>query len=306
MDYGSGRSLIDFSSQKRSLSDFNDEILLHILCFVSPKTAIQTSILSKRWRYLWTSIPALYFTQDSETKHELINFVEQGLSIQVPPRSIQFKLVGHMDDSCPVEALIFAEGSCHVLEHLHLEDCLWKNIKTVTISSSKLKKLIIDEANCPLPNVSNRSDQFVIHGDDLKKFTYSGQFYFDYCILNPALLEEVTINVEVWPQNITPNWDEDHDFLIKWYWDQNFIANRIMKLLRRVSHALNKLIFGDTTITLLAENREFQDNMPYFTNLKHIELNAVYSFDLKKYEVWHKLIQRSPQIERLDMLGVTL
>lgn len=59
---------IHFSNQKKKkkmdedrISELGDAILLHILCSINIKQAVQTSILSKRWQNLWTSISHLNF-----------------------------------------------------------------------------------------------------------------------------------------------------------------------------------------------------------------------------------------------------
>ncbi|KAF3332941.1 F-box protein [Carex littledalei] len=43
------------------ISNLPNEILAHILSFVSTKEAIHTCILSKTWKYIWTAVPTLEF-----------------------------------------------------------------------------------------------------------------------------------------------------------------------------------------------------------------------------------------------------
>jgi hypothetical protein len=54
------------------LGDMPDCILHHILSFMETRDAIRTCALSKRWRYIWTSIPCLYFNSKSFTR--LVDF----------------------------------------------------------------------------------------------------------------------------------------------------------------------------------------------------------------------------------------
>ncbi|KAJ1688805.1 hypothetical protein LUZ63_012960 [Rhynchospora breviuscula] len=47
------------------ISSLPDEILTHILSFITTKEAVQTCILSKRWRNTWASVPVLKFEYDN-------------------------------------------------------------------------------------------------------------------------------------------------------------------------------------------------------------------------------------------------
>ncbi|KAL2337949.1 hypothetical protein Fmac_012395 [Flemingia macrophylla] len=44
------------------LSDMPDCLIHHVLSLMETKYAMQTCVLSKRWRYLWASVPCLHFT----------------------------------------------------------------------------------------------------------------------------------------------------------------------------------------------------------------------------------------------------
>ncbi|KAJ0785496.1 putative F-box-like domain superfamily protein [Helianthus annuus] len=46
------------------LSVLLDDLILKILSFIGLKDAIQTSVLSSRWRFMWTSVPHLSFSSD--------------------------------------------------------------------------------------------------------------------------------------------------------------------------------------------------------------------------------------------------
>jgi hypothetical protein len=51
----------DIDGNNKCLSNLPEEILLHILSFLPTKDVVRTSVLSKRWDYLWASIPNLVF-----------------------------------------------------------------------------------------------------------------------------------------------------------------------------------------------------------------------------------------------------
>ncbi|MED6173461.1 hypothetical protein PIB30_059703 [Stylosanthes scabra] len=54
------------------LGDLPDCLIHHILSFMETKDAIRTCVLSKRWRYIWTSVPCLNFS--SKSFNRLVDF----------------------------------------------------------------------------------------------------------------------------------------------------------------------------------------------------------------------------------------
>ncbi|KAF5782326.1 putative F-box domain, leucine-rich repeat domain superfamily, F-box-like domain superfamily [Helianthus annuus] len=63
------------------LSSLSDDLIHKIMSFVSIKCAVETSVLSPRWRYIWTSMPYLSFSSnDFHTLRKFSNFVKHVLS----------------------------------------------------------------------------------------------------------------------------------------------------------------------------------------------------------------------------------
>jgi hypothetical protein len=73
----------EINGNGKCLADLPEEILRHILSFLPIKHAVRTSVLSKRWEYLWASIPNLVFKRSSPEKRDiLMNFVERVLCLR--------------------------------------------------------------------------------------------------------------------------------------------------------------------------------------------------------------------------------
>ncbi|GJT08354.1 F-box domain containing protein [Tanacetum coccineum] len=63
------------------LSNLPDDLIHKILSLVGTKLAVQTSALSPRWRYLWTTLPCLNFSRENfKTLPKFSNFVTHVLS----------------------------------------------------------------------------------------------------------------------------------------------------------------------------------------------------------------------------------
>ncbi|XP_047311229.1 F-box protein At4g22280-like [Impatiens glandulifera] len=52
---GGGHKTVELKEKKASLNDLSDDSLSEIICMLDMKDAVKTSILSKRWRYIWAN-----------------------------------------------------------------------------------------------------------------------------------------------------------------------------------------------------------------------------------------------------------
>ncbi|XP_057772078.1 putative F-box protein At1g49610 [Salvia miltiorrhiza] len=141
----------DVSDSYDRLSELPDSLLLLILSFLfSTRFAVRTTILSKRWKDLWTTVPCLHF--DDENPEFIYGVIAQwrGAKIQrfylslsdevpLPPTSSDIEswllfaaekqveelhvyLGFDMPSCCPPQSLF----SCSSITTLHLEDCSFK------------------------------------------------------------------------------------------------------------------------------------------------------------------------------------
>ncbi|KAL3653053.1 hypothetical protein CASFOL_002734 [Castilleja foliolosa] len=57
------------------LSALPDGILIHILSFLGLKKSVVTSVLSKRWKFLWTELPRFEFKENRKERDKISKFV---------------------------------------------------------------------------------------------------------------------------------------------------------------------------------------------------------------------------------------
>ncbi|KAJ4769076.1 F-box/RNI-like superfamily protein [Rhynchospora pubera] len=105
------------------ISSLPDPMLISILSLLTTKEAVQTSVLAKRYRNLWVSVPGLEFDFDdflpsleilekleetdedlSEYEEKFVKFVDRVFEHRGPLNLDSFKLVWTEDDSDPIRA----------------------------------------------------------------------------------------------------------------------------------------------------------------------------------------------------------
>ncbi|OVA06691.1 F-box domain [Macleaya cordata] len=72
------------------ISNLPDTVLHHILSFLDMKYVVQTSVLSRRWRYVWASLPFLTFKEAHRFgEHDFEHFVDRVLILRDSSSNIQ-------------------------------------------------------------------------------------------------------------------------------------------------------------------------------------------------------------------------
>ncbi|OVA11118.1 F-box domain [Macleaya cordata] len=140
------------------ISDLPENVIHHILSFLLIKDVIRTSFLSKRWRYIWTSVPNLEFDGlVFSPKTKFMNFVDSvilrrsGLSIQ----KFSLRFGGYYCDGSRIRTWILAAAthnvrelsiSSHTGEPFELPSCIF------TCSSLTVLKLNSYNSTLNLPS----------------------------------------------------------------------------------------------------------------------------------------------------------
>ncbi|KAF8030167.1 hypothetical protein BT93_E2563 [Corymbia citriodora subsp. variegata] len=193
----------------KQLCDLPHAILLHILAFLPTEDAVRTSVLSRRWEYLWTSIPSLVFGEEYEGDHRRRKIFRNF------GREHSFYLTCKVDreeyldgNESRVNLWITAAICCNVEDlHLHLKIghemkhdlklpslvCL-TNLKVLFLMEVRFGDDNSVEKLLSCPSLEKLSLDIKIHGAFIKSFDYFGELLYDYDILSsPSLVEALIL-----------------------------------------------------------------------------------------------------------------
>ncbi|KAH7860962.1 hypothetical protein Vadar_019985 [Vaccinium darrowii] len=83
------------------LKSLPEPLLHHILSYLTMKDVIRTSILSKRWRYIWFYVPCLKFSPLKMSRSKEVAFINQSLLLHKGPAIQKFSLTFLQPDAEP-------------------------------------------------------------------------------------------------------------------------------------------------------------------------------------------------------------
>ncbi|XP_050232870.1 F-box/LRR-repeat protein At3g26922-like isoform X2 [Mercurialis annua] len=209
------------------ISELPDCILHHVFSFADTSDVVRTCVLSKRWRYLWTSLPCLNFNFRkfsrviSSKRSSFINFIHQLLLRRnsIPIHTFLYSAPLEVK-STAVESWIYYAIK-HQVQHLTIEaDCCTRKPVQFPNCFYGCTSLTTLEIICcryygsiTLPNTLKLSSLKNLH---LGAFGFSDGNLFSTCPnLETLKLEDISIrsirNFSVCALNL-----KSFDFLINW------------------------------------------------------------------------------------------
>ncbi|MBA0705594.1 hypothetical protein Golax_017778 [Gossypium laxum] len=309
------------------VSDLPDSILCHILSFLSTKDAVVTSILSTRWRYLFTLLSNLDFDLGEFTSSDrrpkissikiFLSFVGKMLFFH-KTNVDKFRLkCGIRVDCCHVYGLILA-AVWRGVKHLDLNisytnvktlpDALFAcrtlvalkldihfvldvpKVKNLFSSCTNLEDVIIEK--CNMENINN----FNISHHLLQSLTILHSNDSSNCWLiidspNLAYFKYIDHVVGGYSlENLQSIVSVDIHFIIE---DDDLQADATA-LFREISN-VRSLLLSSTSLKLLLSC----ESLPIFASMVELKLYCEHS-----YEYWEKglesLLTSSPELEKLD------
>ncbi|XP_062162400.1 F-box/LRR-repeat protein At4g14103-like isoform X2 [Alnus glutinosa] len=296
----------DIDGNRKCLGNLPEEILRHIISFLPTKGAVKTSVLCKRWEYLWTSIPNLDFDllrlSPAERKRKrtlFMNFVDRVLCLRDSPVLKRFTVrFDVLSDASRVNAwisdvirhnveelyiqLVKFKGESSLphclftfLEKLELYGCSWGDLKVVGIYLPKLHSLSIRE----FEESYGDDCMVIILGNSLKEFYYKGLMFSKYGFYEPVKMKMAHIDIKA-------NRKSDQ-----------ITHNRYKKLLTQFSNVESLRISSE----ILKYATKVPPHMPLYNNL--VELVFFYSSVDLDCEAVLNLLQGSPCLQNLEFWG---
>ncbi|KAJ0446018.1 putative F-box domain, leucine-rich repeat domain superfamily, F-box-like domain superfamily [Helianthus annuus] len=182
MDSGHGKTRMKVEGDR--LSNLPDDVIHKILSFIGIKQAIETSALSSRWRYVWTSMPYLNFSSnDFRSLPEFSKFVTHVLSArnnQTEVHSVNLAFRGKVSQVFVRRILDYAFS--HNVQQLKITCLSGKkmefplslfnspSLKHLTLIGNNYRDAILTPSTWELPNlVTLKIYIFTLNADDTDK-----------------------------------------------------------------------------------------------------------------------------------------
>ncbi|XP_056685243.1 F-box/FBD/LRR-repeat protein At3g26920 isoform X2 [Spinacia oleracea] len=294
------------------ISTFPDHVLGNILSLLSLKDAIRTSILSSRWRYLWTlsmSLDLTLFENEGLEKFEsFVNYVlDNCKSMNLDkfhlhcPEAVGFSLINGWVSSAisrnPKQLDLY-------IDFEELEDCYDDNPEAVPLPPypncilNYNNLVVLKLKSCFEVEIPSSVSCFPC----LKTLTFTGErgLHQHFVIINTPNLEYLNIKDQTLACYVVNNVDSVISAYIDCQGPFGRDADtkqvvRLFLLLESVAKAKQLTLSADSLLIL---KPTFCCTWPIFINLTNLQLNASECFD---WTLLAYFLKSSPNLERLGL-----
>ncbi|XP_022863723.1 F-box/LRR-repeat protein At3g26922-like isoform X2 [Olea europaea var. sylvestris] len=179
------------------LGSLPDSILTHILSLIDTRTAVQTSVLSKRYRFLWTSLPSLNFYYFGQSRLNFTSLVDHVLGCRDDTNLTGFRLSLYKEVAAGCISDCISYAVRHKVQNLSVRAYTKHSLITLTNlfnASSSLRTLRLTNAtscNIELPKSVSLPELKVLM---LKNFEFSSQNYNADILFGCPNLETLILN----------------------------------------------------------------------------------------------------------------
>nr|XP_043630695.1 F-box/LRR-repeat protein At4g14103-like [Erigeron canadensis] len=189
-------------------------------------------------------------------------------------KTLHLSLVAFPDDDSTQRLFM----GCQILEELIILDCEWMNLKNITISSSTLKRLTINDLPYFGPPDGPSSCKIKIYASSLMYLNYLGYPSYEIFLCDVSSLVKAYISVPV-PQE-----------------RKKRVAYRVVNLLKGLSQVAS-LSVSEHTIESLVFAGNLLVDLPVLKNLTHLELSM--EIGDPTFGALMKFLNRCPNLQSL-------
>ncbi|XP_061341177.1 F-box/FBD/LRR-repeat protein At4g00160-like [Gastrolobium bilobum] len=285
------------------ISTLPDSVLCYILSFLPTKLCVATSILSKRWRPLWRSVPTLDFDDSDyyyESKELYYRFVQSvyiaifSRDLHQPIQTFRFKCCSSLADPTNLKVWINAAAE-RGLEHLDISlppswlyESKW--LPSAILSSRTLVVLKLRELTVKA--------LFPVHLSSLKFLhLYDVAFYKSRCfaelLSGCPVLEYLEEDELQFGDSLTVGEFKCLPKLVRAY------INRLHVPLESVRNVEFLRIEWMSELDNINSRFNFKDPIPMFHNLTHVELIHLYFIS-----DWLEIVEVLKRCPKLQVLVI--